>query len=158
MKILLHPIIKQNQQVFNLLPIFRVINLIYTEKRKFFLINVYVLLSLGVLKSTKMAAMCPVTIKWFMMAYWRGKCFSHYWPFVKGIHRSPVDSPHKGPIMRGFGASFVVSVNMSVSKEFCCRFKTHWHLCDVIVMQRNNISQCVFCLLTHNFKIRGLGY
>ena len=22
--------------------------------------------------------------------------FQHYWPFVRGIHRSPVDSPHKG--------------------------------------------------------------
>ena len=22
--------------------------------------------------------------------------FSHYWPFVRGIHRSPVNSPHKG--------------------------------------------------------------
>ena len=22
--------------------------------------------------------------------------FSHYWPFVSGIYRSPVDSPHKG--------------------------------------------------------------
>ena len=26
---------------------------------------------------------------------------SHYWPFVRGIHRKPVDSPHKGPVMRG---------------------------------------------------------
>ena len=24
------------------------------------------------------------------------KHFSHYWPFVRGIHRSPVNSPHKG--------------------------------------------------------------
>ena len=24
------------------------------------------------------------------------KHFSRYWPFVSGIHRSPVDSPHKG--------------------------------------------------------------
>ena len=23
----------------------------------------------------------------------------HYWPFVRGIHRSPADSPHKGPVM-----------------------------------------------------------
>ena len=25
------------------------------------------------------------------------KHFPRYWPFVKGIHRSPVDSPNKGP-------------------------------------------------------------
>ena len=24
------------------------------------------------------------------------KPFTHYWPFVRGIHRSPVNSPHKG--------------------------------------------------------------
>ena len=24
------------------------------------------------------------------------KTFSHYWPCVRGIHRSPVNSPHKG--------------------------------------------------------------
>ena len=23
----------------------------------------------------------------------------HYWPFVRGIHQWPVDSPHKGPVM-----------------------------------------------------------
>ena len=25
---------------------------------------------------------------------------AHYWPFVMGIHRSPVDSPHTGPVIR----------------------------------------------------------
>ena len=25
-----------------------------------------------------------------------GKQFPRYWPFVRGIHRSPVNSPHKG--------------------------------------------------------------
>ena len=24
----------------------------------------------------------------------------HYWPFVRGIHLSQVDSPHKGPVMQ----------------------------------------------------------
>ena len=27
-------------------------------------------------------------------------CFLYYWPFVRGIHWSPVDSPHKGPVMQ----------------------------------------------------------
>ena len=26
------------------------------------------------------------------------KRIPRYWPFVRGIHRSPVDSPHKGPV------------------------------------------------------------
>ena len=28
-----------------------------------------------------------------------GKWFSHHWPFVRGIHWWPVDSPHKGSVM-----------------------------------------------------------
>ena len=28
------------------------------------------------------------------------KICPHYWPFVRGIHRSPVDSPRKGPIIQ----------------------------------------------------------
>ena len=44
----------------------------------------------------------------FIMTTWHGhlfcihddvikwKHFPHYWPFVRGIHRSPVNSPHKG--------------------------------------------------------------
>ena len=33
---------------------------------------------------------------------WRNQMetFPRYWPFVRGIHRSPVDSPHKGPVTR----------------------------------------------------------
>ena len=30
------------------------------------------------------------------------KLFPCYWPFVRGIPRSPVNSPHKGPVMRVF--------------------------------------------------------
>ena len=33
----------------------------------------------------------------------------HYWPFVRGIHRSPMDSIHIGPLMRRFDISFDVS-------------------------------------------------
>ena len=32
-------------------------------------------------------------------------------PFVKGIHRSPVDSPYKGPVMRPFDVPLDVSLN-----------------------------------------------
>ena len=31
-----------------------------------------------------------------MMTSSKWKPFPHYWPFVRGIHRSPVNSPHKG--------------------------------------------------------------
>ena len=32
----------------------------------------------------------------FMMTSSNGNCFPRYWPFVRGIHQSPVNSPHKG--------------------------------------------------------------
>ena len=41
------------------------------------------------------------------------KHFSHYWPFVRGIHRSPVVALHKGPVMRSFDVSFDVGYRMA---------------------------------------------
>ena len=37
-------------------------------------------------------------IQWGMSPWWRHqmKTFPRYWPFVWGIHRSPMNSPHKG--------------------------------------------------------------
>ena len=34
--------------------------------------------------------------------------------FVRGIHRSPMDFPHKGPVMRGFDIFFAIT-----TKNFC---------------------------------------
>ena len=34
----------------------------------------------------------------FIMIYY----FLHYWPFVRGIHQSVVDSPHKGPVTQSY--------------------------------------------------------
>ena len=38
------------------------------------------------------------SMNWVFSAWWRHQMetFSRYWPFVRGIHRSPMDSPHKG--------------------------------------------------------------
>ena len=41
--------------------------------------------------------------------------FLQYWPFVRGIHQSLVDSPHKEPPTQGFDVSFDVS-----PKKNCC--------------------------------------
>ena len=35
------------------------------------------------------------------------KHFPHYWPFVRGIHRSPVNSPHKGQWRRALMFSLI---------------------------------------------------
>ena len=54
---------------------------------------------------------CQISIKTFQLAFWlfvqlfvqanikESIKAPQHWPFVKGIHRWPVDSPHKGPVM-----------------------------------------------------------
>ena len=39
------------------------------------------------------------------------KLFLHYWPFVKGIYWSQLDSLHKGCIMQNFDVFFDVNIN-----------------------------------------------
>ena len=57
------------------------------------------------------------------------KRFPYYWPFVMGIHWLPVDSPHKGPVMRSFDGFNVVSRNKMLNKRSsCCWFETYAHM------------------------------
>ena len=44
-----------------------------------------------------------------MISSWHGIIPLYYWPFVKGIHRSPVDSHHKRPVMQTFDDYFHIS-------------------------------------------------
>ena len=44
------------------------------------------------------------------------KHFPCYWPFVRGIHRSPVNSPHKGQ-WRGVLVFFYLRLNKQLSKQ-----------------------------------------
>ena len=37
----------------------------------------------------------------------KSKHFPRNWPFVRGIHRSPVNSPHKGQWRGGFDVSLI---------------------------------------------------
>ena len=45
------------------------------------------------------------------------KHFPRYWPFVRGIHRSPVNSPHKGQ-WRG-DVFFDLPLNKRLRKQWC---------------------------------------
>ena len=53
------------------------------------------------------------------------KHFRHYWPFVRGIHQSRVDSenrvdsedPEKGPVMLNFDVFLVVSLNELLNQQ-----------------------------------------
>ena len=63
------------------------------------------------------------------------KNFPRYWPFVQGIHRSPVNSPHKGQWRRTLMFSLICVwingwVNNRVARDLRCHC-THYY---VIVM------------------------
>ena len=63
------------------------------------------------------------------------KHFPRYWPFVRGIHRSPVNSPHKGQWRGALMFTLICArikgwVNNRKAGDLRC-FCTH---CDVIVM------------------------
>ena len=63
------------------------------------------------------------------------KHFPRYWPFVRGIHRSPVNSPHKGQWRRALMFSLIcVWINGWVNNREAGdlrRYRAHY---DVIVM------------------------
>ena len=45
------------------------------------------------------------------------KHFPHYWPFVLGIHRSPVNSPHKGQWHGALRFSLICTLNKRLCKQ-----------------------------------------
>ena len=45
------------------------------------------------------------------------KHFLRYWPFVRGIHRWPVNSPHKRPVTRSFNIFFHLRPNKRLSRQ-----------------------------------------
>ena len=59
------------------------------------------------------------------------KQFPHYWRYVRGIYRSPVDSLQKGPLMRNFGITFDVSPHKLLNKQSRGKWiKSPWRRCN----------------------------
>ena len=57
-------------------------------------------------------------------------------PFVRGIHQSPVDSPHKGHVIWGWDFFIAVCLNKLLNKHFNYQwFEAPWRSCDVRVMR-----------------------
>ena len=52
-------------------------------------------------------------LKWPMMKSSNEKHFPRYWPFVRGIHRSPANSLHKGQ----WGGPLMFSFNLRLNKQ-----------------------------------------
>ena len=66
------------------------------------------------------------------------KHFPCYWPFVRGIHRWPVDSVQKMPVMRSSDIFFDLRLSKRISKElrrwwFEIPLRSLWR-CDVAVI------------------------
>ena len=71
------------------------------------------------------------------------KHFPRYWPFVRGIHRSPVNSPHKGQWRGALMFSLICAringwVNNREAGDLRC-YRAHY---DVIVMWRRKGTPC----------------
>ena len=63
------------------------------------------------------------------------KQFPRYWPFVWGIHRSPVNSPHKGQWLGAFMFSLICAwINSWVNNREAGDLRRHRAHYDVIVM------------------------
>ena len=77
------------------------------------------------------------------------KHFPRYWPFVRGIHRSPVNSPHKGQWRRALMFSLIcVWPNGWVNNRDADDLRCHRVDYDVIVMPNdgyglNDIWTCI---------------
>ena len=78
------------------------------------------------------------------------KHFPRYWPFVRGIHRSSVNSPHKGQWRGALMFSLIcVWINGWVNNRETCdlrRYRAHY---DVIVMDPTTVP---YCRDVHHFE------
>ena len=66
------------------------------------------------------------------------KYFPRCWPYVRGIHRSPVNSPHKGQWRGALVFSLISAcINASVNNREAGDLRHHLGHYDVIVMVKN---------------------
>ena len=105
--------------------------------------------SLHIFTHTHSSTLHDDVIKW--------KHFPRYWPFVRGIHRHPVNSPHKGQ-WRGTLMFSLICVwingweNNREAGDFR-RYRAHY---DVIVMAYNSPAhRCVSMCSTFNSSFPG---
>ena len=74
--------------------------------------------------------------------------FPRYWPFVRGIHRSPVNSPHKGQWRGALMFSLIcVWINVWVNNREAGDLRRHRVHYDVIVMVK---TRPIFAQLIRN--------
>ena len=76
----------------------------------------------------------PISVSYDDIIKW--KHFPRYWPFVRGIHRSPVNSPHKGQWRGALMFSLISTwINVWVNNREAGDLRRHRAHYDVIVME-----------------------
>ena len=71
------------------------------------------------------------------------KQFLRYWPFVRGIHRSPVGSPHKGQWREALFSLICAWTNGWANNRGTGDLRYHYAHYDVIVMMPNKTVDIV---------------
>ena len=84
------------KQIVRFTVIFIQLNTMLLEVYDFVMISIYQLLKLYLWKFIKSLSTGSKYLKNFHDDVIKWKRFPCYWPFVRGIHRSPVNFPHKG--------------------------------------------------------------
>ena len=78
-----------------------------------------------------------VCLAWFHDDVIKWKHFPRYWPFVRGIHRSPVNFPHKGQWRGALKFSLICArINGWVNYRETGDLRRHQAHCDVIIMNK----------------------
>ena len=83
----------------------------------------------------------------YCTTWWRHQMetFPRYWPFVRRIHRSPVNSPHKGQWRGALMFSLIYArINGWVNTREVGDLRRHQAHCDVIVM-RPQVCSVLHC-------------
>ena len=90
------------------------------------------------------------------------KHFPRYWPFVRGIHRSPVNSPNKGQWREALMFSLIWGVNKRLSKQpwgwwFEKPSRPLWRHCNVKKNAHCDfISLLTKCIWSNNISAEGI--
>ena len=90
-----------------------------------------------------------------MMTSSSGNFFPRYWLFVRGIHRSPVNSPHKPPWRGALMFSLISAwINGWVNNREAGDLRRHRANCNVTVMSDiTAVSVKIWCPCTPNVKV-----
>ena len=90
------------------------------------------------------------------------KHFPSHWPFVRGIHRSPVNSPHKGQWCGALMFSLICSwINGWVNKRKAGDLRCHHAHYDVTVMayEPNSFASLnLHCLFWNEYDLFNTNY